>query len=449
MKNSVSIVLFLVLLCNSAVLLAQTQPEQIKTENDKFQDYFYESLLQKGIGNNDKAIIALEQCLKFKPNDATTYFEIGKNQLARKEYENAYSSFEKATQIDPKNKWFWVGMYDVNYQSKDFIKAIITVKKLIEFDPIYKEDLTSLYMITKQFDKALVLINELNDKNGKSDKRELYKIQILSQGNFQEAEIVNLKEQISKNPKLESNYIALIRLYSENNDSKNVLEVTRKLEAEIPTSEWAQVGLFKFYLENNQTEKAVISMNVVLASSKMDDKIRHRILNEFLIYVDTNPQFVPDLEKAISYFDKDQNVDVAKEIGKYYHNKKQWQKAATYYERALKNNSVEDIEIDLLLLDVYVESKEFGLMEKKASLLIESFPTQPQFYYFAGLANNQLLQFKKAKEFLEMGLDYLVENVLLEINYNIQLGEAYNGLGNVQKKEFYFSKANQLIKDKK
>lgn len=449
MKNSVSIVLFLVLLCNSAVLLAQTQPEQIKTENDKFQDYFYESLLQKGIGNNDKAIIALEQCLKFKPNDATTYFEIGKNQLARKEYENAYSSFEKATQIDPKNKWFWVGMYDVNYQSKDFIKAIITVKKLIEFDPIYKEDLTSLYMITKQFDKALVLINELNDKNGKSDKRELYKIQILSQGNFQEVEIVNLKEQISKNPKLESNYIALIRLYSENNDSKNVLEVTRKLEAEIPTSEWAQVGLFKFYLENNQTEKAVISMNVVLASSKMDDKIRHRILNEFLIYVDTNPQFVTDLEKAISYFDKDQNVDVAKEIGKYYHNKKQLQKAATYYERALKNNSVEDIEIDLLLLDVYVESKEFGLMEKKASLLIESFPTQPQFYYFAGLANNQLLQFKKAKEFLEMGLDYLMDNLLLEINYNIQLGEAYNGLGNVQKKEFYFSKANQLIKDKK
>lgn len=449
MKNSVSIVLFLVLLCNSAVLLAQTQPEQIKTENDKFQDYFYESLLQKGIGNNDKAIIALEQCLKFKPNDATTYFEIGKNQLARKEYENAYSSFEKATQIDPKNKWFWVGMYDVNYQSKDFIKAIITVKKLIEFDPIYKEDLTSLYMITKQFDKALVLINELNDKNGKSDKRELYKIQILSQGNFQEVEIVNLKEQISKNPKLESNYIALIRLYSENNDSKNVLEVTRKLEAEIPTSEWAQVGLFKFYLENNQTEKAVISMNVVLASSKMDDKIRHRILNEFLIYVDTNPQFVSDLEKAISYFDKDQNVDVAKEIGKYYHNKKQLQKAATYYERALKNNSVEDIEIDLLLLDVYVESKEFGLMEKKASLLIESFPTQPQFYYFAGLANNQLLQFKKAKEFLEMGLDYLMDNLLLEINYNIQLGEAYNGLGNVQKKEFYFSKANQLIKDKK
>ena len=449
MKNSVSIVVFLVLLCNSAVLLAQTEPEQIKTAADKFQDYFYESLLQKGIGNNDKAIIALEQCLKFKPNDATTFFELGKNQLAQKEYENAYSSFEKATQIDPKNKWFWVGMYDVNYQSKDFKKAIITVKKLIEFDPIYKEDLTSLYMITNQFDKALILINELNDKNGKSDKRELYKIQILSQGNFQEVEIVNLKEQISKNPKLESNYIALIRLYSENNDSKNALEITRRLEVEIPTSEWAQVGLFKFYLDNNQIDKAVISMNMILASSKMDDKIRHRILNEFLVFVDKNPVFTPDLEKAISYFDHDKNVDVAKEIGKYYHNKKQWEKAALYYEQTLKSNLDQDVETNLLLLQVYVELNKFTVIEKKAALLIESFPTQPQFYYFAGLANNQLQNFKKAKELLEMGLDYLVDNVLLEINYNIQLGEAFNGLGDITKKEFYYSKANQLIKDKK
>lgn len=449
MKNSVSKVVFIVLLCNSAVLFSQTEPEQIKTVSDKFQDYFYESLLQKGIGNNDKAIAALEQCLKFKGDDATVYFELGKNQLARKEYENAYSSFEKASQIDPKNKWFWIGMYDVSYQSRDYQKAIVTVEKLIEFDAVYKDDLTLLYMNTKQFEKALALINELNDKVGRSDSRDIYKAQILSQGNFQEAEIVNLKEQISKNPKQESSYIALIRLYSDTNDPKKALEITQKLETEIPTSEWAQVGLFKYHLENNQADKAVISMNVVLASSKMDDKIRHRILNEFLIYVDANPKFTPDLEKAISYFDKDPNVDVSKEIGKYYHNKKQWEKAVAFYERALKNNSTVDVETNLLLFEVYVETKQFSLMEKKASLLIESFPTQPQFYYFAGLANNQLLEFKKAKEFLELGMDYLVDNVPLEINYNIQLGEAFNGLGNIQKKEFYYSKANQLINDKK
>jgi len=373
---------------------------------------------------------------------------LGKNKLALKDYENAYNSFEKATQIDPKNKWFWLGMYDVNYQTKNFNRAIVVVNKLIEFDEIYKEDLVSLYMNTQQFDKALSLINELNDKIGKSDRRELYKMQILSQGKYQNEEIANLIDQINKNPKQELNYVALIRLYSENNEAEKAFEITRKLESEIPTSEWAQVGLFKYYLDLNEGQKAVNSMNIVLASTKMDSKIKHRILNEFLIFVDTNPQFAPDLGKAISYFANDDNIDVAKEIGKYYHNKKQWDKAVQYYEQALKNNSTEDIETNLLLFQAYLETKQFDLLNNKATAMVETFPTQPQFHYFSGLANNQLKQFKKAKEMLEMGMDYVIDDVVLEINFNIQLGEAYNGLGDLKKKELYFSKADELLKTK-
>ena len=449
MKKTASFFLFLVLLCNSAVLLAQTEPESIVPETDKFQDYFYESLKQKGIENYDRAITALEHCLKLKPNDATVHFEMGKNYFALKNYEQSYSSFEKATQINPKNKWFWVGMYEVSYETKNYNRALISIHKLIEFDEIYKEDLTSLYMVTQQYDKALVLINELNDKIGKTALRDNYKSQILSQGQYQNTEMDDLILRIEKNPKEESNYVALIRLYLENGEAKKAFEITKKLEAEIPNSVWAQVGLFKYYLDNKEERKAIHSMNVVLASAEIDSMIKHRILNEFLIFVTKNPQYEPDLEKAIAYFDKDPNINVAKEIGKYYHNKKQWDKAVQYYELTLKNSSVEDIETNLLLLQGYVELKQFELVAKKATAMVETFPTQPQFYYYSGMANNQLQQFKKAKEMLEMGLDYLVNDVQLEINFNIQLGEAYNGLGDFKKKEQYFSKANQLLKNKK
>ncbi len=446
MKKTASFFLFLVLLCNSALSLGQTEPESIVPETDKFQDYFYESLKQKGIENYDKAIDALEQCLKLKPNEATIHYEMGKNYLASKGYEQAYNSFEKATQIDPKNKWFWVGMYDTNFQTQNFNQAIITVNKLIEFDEVYKEDLVSLYMNTQQFDKALLLINELNNKVGKSDKREAYKSKILTQGKFQNSETENGIAQINKNPKEESNYIALIELYSKNNDFKKMIEIIKKLEVEIPTSEWAQVGLFKFHLDTNEVDKAIHSMNIVLASTKIDSKIRHRILNEFLIFVNTNPQYAMDLERAITYFDKDPDVNVAKEIGKFYHTKKQWDKAAFYYEKSLKNNTTADVDTNLLLMQVYVETKQFDLLLKKSSEMVETFPTQTQFYYYVGLANNQLQQFKKAKEMLEIGLDYLVNDLTLEINFNIQLGEAYNGLGDFKKKEAYFTKANQLLK---
>ena len=449
MKKTVSFFLFLVLLCNSAIILAQVEPEEIEPETDKFEDYFYESLKQKGIENYDKAITALEHCLKLKPNDAVVYSEMGKNYLASKNYEQAYNSFEKATQIDPKNKWFWMGMYEVSYQTKNYNQALISVNKLITFDPVYKEDLTELYMNTQQFDKALVLINELNETIGKTDRREAYKKQILSQGKFQNNEIDQLVVQIDKNPRQESNYISLIRLYLDNGDAKKAFEITKKLDAAIPNSAWAQVGMFKYYLDNKENEKAIQSMNVVLASTEIDSTVKHRTLNEFLIFVTKNPQYGSDLEKAIAYFDKDPSINVAKEIGKYYHNKNQWDKAIHYYELTLKNSSGEDVETNLLLLQAYVETKQFELTAKKATTLVEKFPTQPQFYYYSGMAYNQLQQFKKAKEMLEMGMDYVIDDVPLEINFNIQLGEAYNGLGDFKKKEQYFSKANQLLKNKK
>lgn len=448
-KKWIFIFAFSVLLSNSATLLAQTEPEEIKVESDKFQDFFYESIFQKSIENYDKSLVALDQCLKLKPNDATIYFEMGKNYLASKDYKNAYSSFEQATKIDPSNKWFWVGLYDVCYETKDFNQAIIIINKLIPFDADYKEDLVSLYMVTKQYDKALAGINELNEKVGKTERREMYKMEILSNGKFQNSEVDNLKNLIDKNPKEESNYIALIFLYSNNGEDDKAQEVAKKLEKEIPESVWAQVSLFKNYLEKNDGVNAVKSMNIVLASSQIDSKIKHRILNEFLLFTNANPQFIPDLDNAIGYFKNDKEVNVAKEIGKFYHNKKQWEKAIKYYELSEKNKAELDIETNLLWLQANTELKQFDPVLKKAMALIDTYPAEPQFYYYAGLADNQLQFFKKAKDILEMGIDYIVENKDLEINFNIQLGEAYSGLGDTSKKELYFNKANQLLKEKK
>ena len=430
------------------LILAQTEPNEIALANDDFRDAFYESLTQKAIENYDKSIIALDKCLQIEPNSAVVFFEYGKNYLAQKEYKKAYDSFEKATQIDPKNKWYWVGMYDVCYETKNYTEAIIIVNKLINFNSDYKDDLVSLYMTTVQYDKALVLINELNDKVGKSDLRDKYKAQILKDAKYQGSEKDNLLEQIKKNPKDEANYMALIYLYSESNQEEKAFEITQQLATEIPNSVWAQVGLFKYHLNNNEGEAAVKSMNMVFESNKIDNKIKHRILNEFLIYALDKPQYDADLEKAITYFQNDKDVKVAKEIGRFYQNKKQWSKAIVYYEKHLKSNP-DDIEVQILLLQVYTENKQFNVLAIKANDLIESFPLLPQFYYFAGLANNQLKQFEKAKDFLEMGLDYLVDDIALEINFNIQLGEAYSGLGNESKKEAYFLKAEKLIKQQK
>lgn len=450
MKNlKVYCLLFFGMLCVPNIAVAQNEPtNDVVTIDDGFEDLFYDAIQQRSIENYDKAITALEKGKVIQPENPVVYFELGKNYFAQKKYKEAYDNFEKVTKMDPKNRWAWVGMYDVCYETKDYNKAIPIVEKLITFKEDYKEDLTSLYMNTQQFDKALDLINELNAKFGKSDKRELYKADILKDSKYQSAEKFNLLDQIKKFPKEESNYIALIYMYSQSNQEEKALEIAQKLEKEIPTSDWAQVSLFKFHLNNNDGDNAVKAMNIVFPSKKIDSKIKHRMLNEFLIFAKNNPKYEADLDQAISYFDNDKEVRVAKEIGKFYYSKVNWPKAVKYLEMHLKN-AEDDIETQLLLMQAYTENQQFDVLAKKADNLTQLFPTQPQFYYYAGLANNQLKAYKKATTYLESGLDFIIDDQALEINFNIQLGEAYNGLGDNTKKEKYFTKANELIKKQK
>lgn len=377
----------------------QTEPEEIAMVSDEFQDSFYESLLQKGIENHDKAIVALEKCLVSQPNNATVHFELGKNYLALKQYENAYQAFQKATQIEPKNKWFWTGIYDLSFQTKNYERAMAAVQQLILFDERNKDDLIPLYIATNELEKALTLIGEMNAKYGKSQERTQFKNQIL-------------------------------------------------LATKNQNSDWKELGDFKNYLDANDGNQAVQIMNSILANAQIPNAVKHRVVNEFLIFAYTNPQYEGALENAISVFDSDKEINVAQAIGKFYQNKNNTENAIRFYELALQKE-VGIVETNLLLLQAYTTAKQFQKLAKKAEEGMELYPSQAYFYFYFGLANNQMRQFNKAKEALETGLDFVIDDLDLEINFNLQLAEAYNGLGDFKKKDNFFAKANQLIQQKK
>jgi tetratricopeptide (TPR) repeat protein len=428
------------------------EPDSIALVEDKFQELFYEALKQKGIENYDRAIINLDKALLLKPENPTILHEIGRNYLAQKKYPEAEQYIKRAIDKMPDNKWVYLSLYDVYYENKDYENSIDIVQKLIAFNDKrkeeYQDDLVSLYMYTGRFDKALILIEELEKTAPYDQTRELYKLQILKNHKNTASDISRLEGEISQNPQREQPYISLIYLYSESNQEEKAFEVAKRLAKNIPDSDWAHVSLFKFYLEEGNVPKAVLSIQKALESTQIDNKIKHRIINEFLIFVNKNPQYDKELEKAVSYFKSDPDVAIAKEIGKFYYTKQNWQEASDYFEISLKNDA-EDYETILLLLQTYTEMGNFDVLLNKSNYYVSLYPLQPEFYYYSGLASNQLQNYKKAKEVLAEGLDYLVDNVSLEINFNIQLGQAFLGLGNEKEKEKYFQKAESLMQSLK
>lgn len=446
-NNTLSLLILLIFLTQSFSVWSQ-EPDDIALDTDEFQVYFYESLKQKGVENYDKAILALNHCEKLQPLNDVVFFEFGKNYLLQKDYINAHSNFKKATELEPNNRWYWAGLYDVSYAQQDYENAIIYLQKLITFKKEYKEELVTLYMYTHKFDEALKLIDELTESVGKTVTREQYRAQIMTMNQYKGQEESNLLERIKANPKEEVNYIALIHIYSEANQEDKATAIAKQLEREIPASDWAQISLFKNYINESNGAKAVESLNKILKSYTIDNKIKHRVFNEFLIFANKNPQYEHDLEYAVSYFTINNEVKVAKEVGKYYQNKKDWQKATKYYQMYF-NIDPNDVENQMLLMNAFVELKNYSSLTTQAEQGLERFPLQPEFYYYAGLAHNQLKNYKKAKDYLEMGLDYIVDNATMEANFYMQLSETYNGLGDVKKKEMYLLKAQKLVNQNK
>jgi tetratricopeptide (TPR) repeat protein len=440
MKKIIHIVIFAILLCNTTFVLAQTEPEDIALDKNDFEDSYYDAIIQKSIENFDKALQSLDKCLKLQPNNAVIHHEMGKNYFFRKDYANAETSYTKATQIDPSNKWYLIDLYDLYYETKNYNQAILVAQKIIPLDKNYKEDLVSMYMYTQQYEKALVLINDIEQTNGKTEFMERYKRDILTQTKNQSSGKNDLEKAIEQSPQIEENYLSLIYMYSDNKQEEKAKLIAEKLEKNIPNSDWAQVFLFKYHLNDNKGEEASKSLQTVLKSNKVDKKIKFKMFNEFLIFTIKNPIFEPQLNTATTFFESDTEFDVYKEVGKFYYKKKNWEQAI----KNLEKSTNDDLESNLFLLSSIEEMANTDKLLAKASDLVDTYPNQPQYYFFAGKASNKLKLYKKATDLLESGLEFVIDNVNLEIDFLNQLAEASKGIGNIKKADEYLAKANNL-----
>ena len=420
----------------------QVNPEEVEIVDNEFENNFYEALKQKAIENYDKAIISLDKCLQKEPNNPEVYYQLGINYLNQKYYGEAENAFQKAVDLEPKQRWYWNGLYDVYYQTRNFNKSIIIVEKLVTFDANMKEDLVSLYMTTQQFDKAKIVIDDIESKGTLTKAMESYQMQIQSMQKGVKPKVADLEVAIKNNPNVEQNYIDLIYQYSTENQEQKAFETALLLEKEIPNSDLAHVSLVKFHINANDIAKATESYKRVVKSSKIDFKIKQRVLNEYLIFATKNPQLLTEIDNTLTYFDNNVGMDVNKELGKFFYNKNNFELAQKYMEKSNAN----DIEAIDLLLNIYDFNKQFEKMVKKSEEYINLFPTKANLYYYAGKGNNNLKNFKKAKDFLEMGIEYVIDNPNLEAGFCKQFIFCADGLSDVKMKQTYQKRLDIISK---
>ena len=414
---------------------------------DEFQELFFEALKQEGIENYQRAVDALLKCVNLKSSEAVVYYELGKNYKMLKNFGAAEDALKKAIAKEPENEWYLDQLYDVYIQQNDIDKAIKTLKQLIKYHPEdYKQDLAALYIKANDYKNALAVLDELDKEYGFNADRDYLRNQIYDITGKDKDRIENLEERLKSEPNNEINYLNLIYRYSEIRKKDKAFETAKKLLELNPNSQLVHLALYKYYLDENNTENAIKSMKIVLSSSDIKPDAKAKVLNDFVNFVSTHPEFESDLLEITALVSNDNSPKTLLELAQYYLKTGDKAKALSYFEEVLKEepNNYSVLK-DVLLLQLDLNRNEEAA--KRSEQTIELFPAQPIFYLINGVANNKLKQQKKAIESLETGLDYIIEDVKMEIDFYTQLSLAYELDNNIKKAQAFTKKAEALTKE--
>ena len=408
-----------------------------------FKNFFFEALKQKSIENFDRSVQALLKCIELDDSKAVLYFELGKAYIHLKNFGAAEDALKKAVSKVPDNEWYSDALYGLYVQQNEPNKAIKTLKQLVSYHPEHKEELVSLYISTKKYKEALKLLDELDAEHGFSLKRDYMRNQIYEATGRKKDQIKNLEKRVDNNPEKEATYLELIYRYSENNEKEKAFETAKELLKINPNSQLVHLALYKFYLEDNEADKAIESMKIVIQSPQIKPEAKLKVLSDFVAFVGKNPQYEPALVEATILVGDTKNAETLVEIAQYYLTQGKKEKALHYYEEAL---SLERHNFSVLrnILLLHIDLMQYETAVEKSKKALDSYPSQPIIYLINGVALNKLKRANEATNILEIGLDYIIDDTKMVIDFYNQLSTAYTMLNNETKAKTFRDKVKQL-----
>lgn len=412
--------------------------------SDEFQENFFEALKQKAIENYEKAIAALQKCEELQPENPVVHFELGKNYKALENYEAAISSLQRANKLKPDQEWVLAELMEAFYENGEFDKAIIIAKNLVPINSLYYNNLADLYFKSQKYDELLILLDKLDAELGTDEFRLSLRQQIYAINNNTPAQIQAIKKAIKANPENESNYLSLIYVYSEQGMEEEAFKAAEEMQKNFPQSTVVHLALYKFYLDDADMDKALNSMKIVLKAEEIDADSKFKVLNDFLLFAAPNPAYEEKLKEVIEIFSETENSpQVYQKLGEYFLIKNEKEKALGYFQLGVEKD-LDNFELLRNTLLLQLDLGKFSEASNLSGEALEIFPAQPVFFLIQGAALNELKEYNEAEEILTFGLDYVIENENMEVDFYEQLSRAYSGLGNVEKAETYLERAKEI-----
>ena len=444
---------FILIGCSIRKNSAENSTEQNRLENNElshsesqqFRRLFHDANSYLITEDYERAFTKFNEAITIHPECAACFYQLSGLYDFQGRTSLAISSAKKASQLSPKNRWYLLQLAYLNQRSGIHEEAVKSFKQLVKLSPQSAEYYfplaeSQLYLGRKK--EALQSFEQAETIIGKTPELTLQKHRLYLELGQSDKAIQELENLIEKKPNDVAVWGILAELYEEIGQIEKALETYEKILEIDPQNGLVHLSLYDYFRYHGNSKRA--KEELIIAISSEDVPIDSKLQVMLRLFNESEGNFEKRKE-AYDYLDIMSAVDSLDA------------KAHTVYADFLyRDGRAKDalkkyrkaIQIDpdhftiwnqIMLIEFEMQVFEDMLVDSKKAL--EIYPTQPEFYFFNGLANIQLKKYEEAINSFSQGKELVIDNDKLLSEFHQNLGQANHELDRNEDSDNHFELA--------
>jgi tetratricopeptide (TPR) repeat protein len=393
---------------------------------------FFAGLQEKLSSNYQEAAKYFQVVLQIDPANHAALFELAKIQLeAENNLPKAEELIKKAIRFKSDNEWYWILLSEIYRKSNKIIQHITALDEILKLTLNQEEYLYAksiAYLNLNEFDKALAIYDEMENKFGSSEDLNSMRLAILIQNNrYSEVEKV-LNNQILAKPQDISNYIKLRDIHVKTGNPSKAMEILQKGKEQFPTNGMIRLAIADQFTQLKQVENAFIELKVAFADAKLniDEKVRI-VLSFFPKFSEMKARaYASELASIIVNIHPDEAKAFAL-YGDVLFQERKFEEARNSYRKALEiNDQIYQIWEQLLRIQINIGDFEALIADGNKALAV--FPNQAPLNLYTGIGYAQMRNHVKAISFLTTARDLEAGDNEILLQIYASLGDSYHAI---------------------
>lgn len=414
-----------------------------KNDTIQFTYIYSEALKNKMLGQEINAYNQFKRCLSMKPKSSASAYQLSLLSFEKRDYLSAKKYADFCLSIVPDNEWYLIARANVarELNEKEIYESIYTkLANLFPNNLSYAFELAIIQFNNKNYYEALAILDSLEEEIGINENISFLKNNInfaLERYDAIQLELLNLQKAYPDSVKYSD---MLAEFFLNFNFPEKALLMYQKVLDTDSSNIFAKAGISWIY---GKLGKYQDGYPYLLSCIKSDQIMFDRKLKISNLYFDAKNNRLSELyiSKIFETLVNDKNITgdfLAKYIG-YLYQRKDLSEAEIYALKAINqfpdNYTCWDYYYNILIIQNRPEAlNTFSLKG------LEYFPNHATVYFYTGYSYFLLRDYGNAVNYLEMGLDYVVEDQSLNKQFYLTLAESYHSLGKHQQSDSFFDK---------